>query len=135
MKTSFASFALLLGLSICAVAADAPPIELKKQSSFTMEASGRNPFWPIGFKPTAKAAVSSEPNAPELPPSVFLLSSITIDQGTKFAIVNGRPMKEGQVFGLQLGNQTYQLTLKRIEDGRVVLGRRDIEIVVPLRRK
>jgi hypothetical protein len=36
---------------------------------------------------------------------------------------------------LQLGNQTYQLTVKSIEDGRVILGRRDMEIVVPLRRK
>ena len=44
-------------------------------------------------------------------------------------------MQEGQQFGLQLGNQTYQLTVKAIEDGRVILSRRDQEIIVPLRRK
>ena len=44
-------------------------------------------------------------------------------------------LQEGQVFGLQLGNQTYQLTVKAIEDGRVILARRDQEIIVPLRRK
>jgi hypothetical protein len=44
-------------------------------------------------------------------------------------------MSEGQQFGLQLGTQIYQVTVKRIEDGQVILGRRDEEIVVPLRRK
>ena len=44
-------------------------------------------------------------------------------------------MQAGQQFGLQLGNQTYQLTVKAIEDGRVILLRRDEEIIVPLRRK
>ena len=63
------------------------------------------------------------------------LTSITVDHGTRFAIINGKAMQEGQVFGLQLGNQTYQLTVKAIEDGRVILARRDQEIMVPLRRK
>ena len=45
-------------------------------------------------------------------------------------------MTEGQQFGLQLGTQTYQLTVKAIQDGQVVLMRRDQEeIIVPLRRK
>ena len=44
-------------------------------------------------------------------------------------------MQEGQQFGLQVGTQVYQVMVKRIEDGRVILGRRDEEIVVPLRRK
>jgi hypothetical protein len=44
-------------------------------------------------------------------------------------------MQEGQQFGLQVGNQTYQVTLKAIEDGRVVISRRGQEVVVPLRRK
>ena len=44
-------------------------------------------------------------------------------------------MQAGQQFGLQLGTQTYQITVKAIEDGRVILMRRDQEISVPLRRK
>ena len=44
-------------------------------------------------------------------------------------------MQEGQQFGLQLGTQMYQVLLKKIEDGRVILSRHDQEIVVPLRRK
>ncbi len=112
-------------------AADAPLIEEKNQSHFTMEENARNPFWPIGWKP----ARGADQAGPEIPPSAFLVSSITLDPAARFAIINGKPMKEGQQFGLQMGNQTYQLTLKAIEDGQVVLLRRDQEIIVPLHRK
>jgi hypothetical protein len=111
-------------------------IELKNKSSFTMDASGRNPFWPIGWKPVAHVQNNTtEHTGPDILPSAFVVSSITVDNGTRFAIINGRAMQEGQVFGLQLGNQTYQLTVKAIEDGRVILARRDQEIIVTLRRK
>ena len=70
-----------------------------------------------------------------IPLTAFVVTSITIEQGAKFAIINGKIMQEGQQFGLQLGNQTYQVTLKAIQDGRVIVARRDQEIVVPLRRK
>ena len=118
-------------------AQDAPPaIELKNKSSFTMDASGRNPFWPIGWKPVARVQnTTTEHSGPDILPSAFVVSSITMDQGARFAIINGKAMQEGQQFGLQLGNQTYQLTVKSIEDGRVILARRDQEIIVPLRRK
>jgi len=128
-----------------AVAKDAPTandapaiIELKNKSSFTMDASGRNPFWPIGWKPVAHVQNNNnttEHSGADIPSSAFVVSSITLDQGTRFAIINGKAMQEGQVFGLQMGNQTYQLTVKSIEDGRVILARRDQEIIVPLRRK
>ena len=118
-------------------AQDAPPaIELKNKSSFTMDASGRNPFWPIGWKPVARVQnTTTEHSGPDILPTAFVVSSITMDQGARFAIINGKAMQEGQQFGLQLGNQTYQLTVKSIEDGRVILARRDQEIIVPLRRK
>jgi hypothetical protein len=109
-------------------------IELKHKSSFTMDASGRNPFWPIGWKPVARVQ-TTEHTGPDILPSAFVVSSITLDHGAHFAIINGKVMQEGQQFGLQLGNQTYQLTVKSIEDGRVILARRDQEIIVPLRRK
>jgi hypothetical protein len=112
----------------------APIIELKNKSNFTMDASGRNPFWPIGWKPVARAQ-TTEHTGPDILPSAFVVSSITLDHGARFAIINGKVMEEGQQFGLQLGNQTYQLTVKAIQDGQVILARRDQEIVVPLRRK
>ena len=150
MKTLLA-FLTLTALSLpCLRAEDAPAprdtpgdkdtapvaIELKNKSSFTMDASGRNPFWPIGWKPVARVQNNTtEHTGPDILPTAFIVSSITLDQGAHFAIINGKVMEEGQQFGLQLGNQTYQLTVKSIEDGRVVLARRDQEIIVPLRRK
>jgi hypothetical protein len=117
-------------------AGDATSLEIKRKSSFTMEDSNRNPFWPIGWKPTARVAEAGIEHAgPDIPLTAFVVSSITLDQGARFAIVNGKIMQEGQQFGLQLGNQTYQVTVKSIEDGRVILARRDEEIVIPLRRK
>jgi hypothetical protein len=136
MKTRIAISLLAFVAAHAAVAAEAQPIELKKNSSFAMEASGRNPFWPIGWRPSPKTDPNAAEHAgPEIPPNAFVLSSVTLDHGTRFAIINGKPMQEGQVFGLQMGTQTYQLTVKAIEDGRVVLARRDQEIVVALRRK
>jgi hypothetical protein len=117
-------------------AGDATSLQIKNKSSFTMENNSRNPFWPIGWKPTAKVAGPGIEHAgPDIPLTAFVVSSITLDQGARFAIVNGKILQEGQQFGLQLGNQTYQVTVKSIEDGRVILARRDQEIVVPLRRK
>jgi hypothetical protein len=135
MKTLLTISTLALLSLPCLRAEDAAPaIELKSKSSFTMEASGRNPFWPIGWKPVAKIS-TTEHSGPEIQPAAFVVSSITLDHGAHFAIINGKAMQEGQTFGLQLGSQTYQLTVKAIEDGRVILARRDQEIIVPLRRK
>src|SRR5438477_3947358 len=135
MKTILAIFSLSVLWVAGLRAQDAPVIELKNKSSFTMDASGRNPFWPIGWKPVARVQNTTEHVGPDILPSAFVVSSITVDNGTRFAIINGKPMQEGQVFGLQLGNQTYQLTVKKIEDGQVILAMRDQEISVPLRRK
>jgi hypothetical protein len=138
MKTLLATITLA-ALSLQGIRAEdeAPTtIELKNKSSFTVDASGRNPFWPIGWKPVARVQTNTtEHTGPDISPSAFVVSSITLDQGARFAIINGKPMQEGQVFGLKLGNQTYQLSVKAIEDGRVILARRDQEIIVPLRRK
>lgn len=119
----------------------APVIELKNKSAFVTQESGRNPFWPIGWKPAAKQSAATnaaiaEPAGPEVAPSAFVVSSIVMDPRAPFAIINGKVMTQGQVFGLQMGSSTYQITVKAIEDGRVILVRgRDSEIIVPLRRR
>ena len=112
-------------------------IELKHKSSFTVDAGSRNPFWPIGWKPTAKFSGKGggADQGGDIPATAFVVSTITVDKGAHFAIINGKTMQEGQQFGLQLGTQVYQVVLKRIDDGQVILSRRDQEIVVPLRRK
>ena len=118
-------------------APEAPPtLEVKNKSSFKMDNGSRSPFWPIGWKPAAKIKHTDTDQAgPDIPPSAFSVSSITLGAGGHFAIINGKIMQEGQQFGLQIGSQTYQVTVKAIQDGQVILSRRDNEIAVPLRRK
>jgi hypothetical protein len=113
---------------------ESAPVVVKNKSSFHVDAGTRSPFWPISWKPTGKIA-SGGTDQGEVPPGAFLVTSITVDGTARFAIVNGKTMSEGQQFGLQIGTQVYQVMIKRIEDGRVILGRHDEEIVVPLRRK
>ena len=115
--------------------ASAATIELKNRSSFVVDGSSRNPFWPIGWKPAVKQTSPGEQSGPEISPAAFLVSSIMTGEGARYAIINGKPMQEGQVFGLQAGTQVYQITVKTIEDGQVILQRRDQEFAVPLRRK
>ena len=113
---------------------DSAAIALKNKSSFSIDAGTRSPFWPISWKPAGKVA-SGGTDQGEVPPGAFVVTTITLDGTTRYAIINGKSMSEGQQFGLQVGTQVYQVTVRRIEDGRVILGRRDEEIVVPLRRK
>ena len=136
MKKIALLLVVMLAAGVRSYANEAPHLETKNKSSFKMEGNTRNPFWPIGWKPTAKLSESGTDHAgPEIPVTAFVLSSITLEQAGRFAIINGKIMQEGQQFGLQLGNQTYQITLKTIQDGKVILARRDQEIVVPMRRK
>jgi hypothetical protein len=124
---------LMCLLAQSAMAAEQGKVELKHPSSFSLDAGDRNPFWPIGWKPAGKGG--AEAAGPSIPPASFAVTSITLDPGAHFAIINGKVMAEGQQFGLQMGAQVYQLTVRSIEDGRVVLARGGEEIVVPLRRK
>ncbi len=112
-----------------------PAIELKQQSVFP-DAKARNPFWPIGWtKPAAVKGEADTGAAPALNPSSFTLSSVTMGAGARFAILNGKVVQEGQQIGLQFGSQIYQVTVRAIEDGQVVLTSQGGEIVVPLRRR
>ena len=133
-------FPLLLTLILAAPAlfgVDEPAaVAIKHKSSFNLDAGTRNPFSPIGWKPTGRVASGSGGTSQgEVPPGAFVVSTITLDGATHFAIINGKSIGEGQQFGLQVGAQIYQVTVKRIEDGRVILTRNNEEIVVPLRRK
>jgi hypothetical protein len=136
MKKIALLLSIVLAAGIRSYADETPHLETKNKSSFKMEGNSRNPFWPIGWKPTAKLSeAGTDHSGPDIPATAFLLSSITLGDNARFAIINGKIMQEGQQFGLQVGTQTYQITLKSIQDGRVVLARREQEIVVLLRRK
>lgn len=125
----------LTGLLLSTVRAEEtlPKIEVKHKSHFDAT-EARDPFWPIGWKKPGPKSSNSEAG-PGLSPDSFSLTSVTVGSGSHFAILNGKIMQEGQQFGLQIGNQIYQVTVRSIEDGQVVLLYQDGEIVVPLRRK
>jgi hypothetical protein len=133
MKTrAYVLLSMLVALS--AFAEDnAAPLQAKHKSSFELKGD-RNPFWPIGWKPSGGGKYGDSAVS-DIPETAFVVTSITIENRGRFAIINGKIMQEGQQFGLQMGTSTYQLTVKSIQDGRVILGRHDQEIMVPLRRK
>ena len=135
MKPLLLAFCLTrLLLAAARAGNDAPAIELKQKSTFEAAPSDRDPFWPIGWrKPGPKIATTGA--GPELTSGAFSLTSVTMGTGQHFAILNGKAMQEGQQFGLQFGNQVYNVILRSIEDGQVVLVYQETEIVVPLRRK
>jgi len=109
----------------------APAIELKNKSSFDAT-EARDPFWPIGWKrPGPKTSTSGS----DLSPASFSLTSVTMGAGARFVILNGKIMQEGQQFGLEFGKQVYQVTLRAIQDGKVIVVYQNSEITVPLRRK
>jgi hypothetical protein len=133
MKTLLTVLCLTILLTAARAEEKAAPIELKQKSFFDAP-EVRNPFWPIGWKkPNPKDPHAEAP--PELSSGSFSLTSVTMGTGPHFAILNGKIMQEGQQFGLQFGQQIYQVTLKAIQDGQVIIAYQDNEIVVPLRRK
>ena len=135
MKPLFLAFCLTnLLLAAAWAGGEAPAVELKQRSTFDVPPTDRDPFWPIGWKKPGPK-IASTGSGPELTASSFSLTSVTMGDGQHFAILNGKAMQEGQQFGLQFGNQVYNVTLRSIEDGQVVLVYQDAEIVVPLRRK
>ena len=134
MKKFFLAVCLTTLWFAPARAADPPPsIQLNKKSSFDA-VDVRDPFWPIGWKKPTQQSGSSE-IGPALTPESFSLTSVTMGAGPHFAILNGKIMQEGQQFGLALNREIYQVTLRTIADGQVILTYQGGEIVVPLRRK
>lgn len=129
MKTL--AFLLLLAFNLNVFAAEtATKVVLKHPSSFAPPPDERNPFWPIGFKPAGHNSTG-----PVIPASSFVVSSIVLDPHGRFAIINGKIMTEGQTFGMLIGSQVHQITVKSIQDGRVILRQQNEETVLNLRRK
>jgi hypothetical protein len=126
---------LLFGSTIPVFAGNptAPSLTVEHKSGFTLDRQARNPFWPIGWKPVA--IQTPQEGAVDVPASAFVVSSIAMGAGNRFAIINGKIMQEGQEFGLKMGGRVYQVMVETIQDGQVVLSQNGREITVPLTRR
>ncbi len=112
---------------------DAPDAAGDNKSSFRA-ARVRDPFWPIGWT-KADAEKSTAVDAPPLSPDAFNLTSVAIGAKRRFVILNHKVLRQGQRFVLQFEKKLYEVTVKAIHDGRVILAYQGGEIVVPLQRK
>ena len=129
-------FLCLTSLLPLARAADAPLPSgaTPREKSVFEPKNDRSPFWPIGWaKPNPKNS-GGDQTAPLISPATFNLTSVTTGSGAHFAILNGKIVGEGQQFGLQMDGQVYQVTVRVIRDGEVVLSYQGGDVVVPLHR-
>src|SRR5438093_13317761 len=111
-------FSLLFTLILAAQAlfgADEPaPVAIKHKSSFNLDAGTRNPFSPIGWKPTGRVASGSVGSSQgEVPPGAFVVSTLTVDGATPSALIHGNSVPDGPHFGLEIGTQIYHVQVKR----------------------
>lgn len=99
-------------------------IKLTNRSSFSREGIRRSPFLPIGY--AKKVETVAAPTFTELRPEMFKISAILLGN-PPIAIINGKDRGIGD--RIQVGSES--VTVKRIEDGQVILLHRDRELVVP----
>lgn len=116
-------------------AAEADVFKLKHRSTFTLQESARNPFWPIGWtKPAAAAPTATgEPvvEAIELHSQDFQLTAILL--GTPpMVVINGREYVEGDFLKVSGG---AKVQLARVLDGQVILRSMGKDYPIILRRK
>ncbi len=107
---------------------------LKNVSTFNAPpADSRNPFWPIGWVPSAPVQVATVAAAPvvEVRADQFTVTSISVD-APALAVVNGKTYGVGDrilVSGGTAGAQTF-VTVKKIVDGMVTLDFKGKELYV-----
>lgn len=101
---------------------------LKNVSSFNAPpAESRNPFWPIGWVPTAPVpvAVAAAPVA-DVRADQFTVTSISVDAGGGLAVINGQTRGVGESVSVPASATTpgaapLFVTVRKITDGEVTL--------------
>ena len=108
---------------------------LKNVSSFNAPpADARNPFWPIGWVPTAPVPVATAAVAPvvEVKAEQFTVTSISVD-APALAVINGQIRSVGErivVPASTPGGAQDFVTVKKIADGMVTLDHKGKELIV-----
>ena len=98
---------------------------LKNVSSFTAPSTdSRNPFWPIGWAPTAALPTTAAAPVLDVKAEQFTVTSISVDSGEALAVINGQIKAVGDrvpVPGGAAGAPQEFVIVKKIADGMVVL--------------
>lgn len=115
--------ALLVSISLLTPrtgSAQAAVFKLKHRSSYSVQDSDRNPFWPVGWvKPVAGPAVVGVPvvEVVALHPEDFELTAILL--GTPpIVVINGREYAEGDFLKSKAG---ARVQLAKVMDGQAIL--------------
>jgi hypothetical protein len=111
------------------------PYELKRRSSVSMRDDVRSPFWPVGWT-KADRTVPGKVEKPvfELRAEYFRLTSILTGKRS-LAMINGKSFEEGERMVVVAPEGRFNVLVRRVGDGRVVLGLDKQEVIVPLQRQ
>lgn len=115
---------LLLALAVApAYAQDADRIKPDPPSAFVSKLGGRNPFWPVGWRPKNKASQPAKPTRPvitDISPEVASISSILLGN-PPIAVVNGGEYVPGDEIPLVVNGSSIKVRLLAVGDGFIRL--------------
>lgn len=98
----------------------------------------RNPFWPVGWKPTAAPSTPTAPATETLEvvihPEDYALTAILLGR-PPMAVINNREYAEGDFILIMPGGQKSKVQLEQVLDGKVILRYMNKEYTVILQRK
>ena len=102
---------------------------LTHTSTFQAPPNGqRNPFWPIGWTPSAPVAAAVVQQQLDVRAEQFVVTSISVDY-PPLAVINGKTREVGDHIPISADNKEFVL-VKKILDGQVVLDYRGHELRV-----
>lgn len=95
---------------------------LKHKSDYAAADDARNPFWPIGFKPTAATPEAPQAPtaeaAPEVRPEMFVVTTISLENDSPLAVINGHTHGVGDRLSIDASGKAF-VTVRKITDGAV----------------
>lgn len=100
-------------------AQDAARLKPDPPSAFLSTLNGRNPFWPIGYRPQAEnrdEQVERQPVITEIPDESFQISSILLGN-PPIAVINGGEYIPGDEIEVRVGGGTTTVRLIAVGDG------------------
>lgn len=95
---------------------------LLHKSEYHAPDDARNPFWPIGFKPSPTTPDSPQAPVtealPEVRPEMFVVTTISLEKDAPLAVINGRTHGIGDRLPVDASGRQF-VTVRKIMDGAV----------------